>query len=86
MRKDAERGGGESDLTLLDKVIRYVRPANVTGYPAISFPAGYDDAGLPVGFMAMGRPWEESLLLRLAVASEDDVVRTAPRFHRRLLG
>jgi Asp-tRNA(Asn)/Glu-tRNA(Gln) amidotransferase A subunit family amidase len=77
---------GESDLTLLSKVMRFVGPANLTGLPAISFPAGYDKDGLPVGFMALGRPWEEALLLRLAAAAEDGVVRQKPTFWRSLLG
>lgn len=84
IRPGAERG--ESDLALLSKVMRYVVPANMTGLPAISFPAGYDDDGMPVGFHAMGRAWEESLLLRLAVAAEDGVERRRPRHWYSLLG
>lgn len=76
---------GESNLSLLSKVMRFVPAANMTGLPAISFPAGYDDDGLPVGFQAMGRAWEEALLLRLAIAAEDGVERRAPRWHKRLL-
>lgn len=76
---------GESNLSLLSKVMRFVPAANMTGLPAISFPAGYDDEGMPVGFQAMGRAWEEALLLRLAIAAEDGVERRAPRWHKRLL-
>ena len=76
---------GESNLALLSKVMRFVPAANLTGLPAISFPAGYDDDGLPVGFQAMGRAFEEPLLLRLAAAAEDGVLRRAPQWHRRLL-
>lgn len=75
---------GESDLGTLSKVMRFVVAANMTGLPAITFPAGYDDDGLPVGFQAVGRAWEESLLLRLAVASEDAFERRMPKHHWRL--
>ena len=77
---------GESDLMLLDRLCRFARPGNLTGLPAISFPAGYDQAGRPIGFQAMGRPWEEHVLLRLAQAAEAVVPRRAPRIHRRILG
>ncbi len=77
---------GESNLGLLSEVMRFVTPANMTGLPAISFPAGYDSDGMPIGFQAMGRAWEEHVLLRLAAAGEDFVERRAPQKHWRLLG
>jgi len=70
---------GESDLTALTALMRFAFLANLTGHPAISFPAGYDDAGLPVGLQAIGRPWDEALLLRLARATEPMVERRRPR-------
>jgi Asp-tRNA(Asn)/Glu-tRNA(Gln) amidotransferase A subunit family amidase len=76
---------GESDLELVDALMRFVRPGNLLGLPSISFPAGYDPAGLPIGFMVTGRPWEESLLLRMAYVAEGLVERQPPRFHRTLL-
>ncbi len=45
--------------------------ANVTGQPAISLPMAMDDAtGLPIGVQLIGRPWDESGLLRLAAEIE----------------
>lgn len=82
----AALAGGESDLTTLMEIMRFAPPANMTGLPAISFPAGYTQAGLPIGFQAIGRPWDEATLLRLALAAEQVVERRKPRLHFNLLG
>lgn len=76
---------GESNFTTLDRMVRFVFAGNLTGLPAIAFPAGYDEGGLPIGMQAIGRPWEEHLLLRLAGAAEAAVPRRPPRVHFRLL-
>ena len=70
---------GESDLTTLIEIMRFATPANLTGLPAISFPVGYDRQGLPIGMQAMGRPWQETALLRLALAAEDGLTRRRPQ-------
>jgi Asp-tRNA(Asn)/Glu-tRNA(Gln) amidotransferase A subunit family amidase len=70
---------GDSDLTTLTEIMRFAIPANFTGLPAISFPAGYTPAGLPVGMQAIARPWDEVTLLRLALAAEGVVERQAPK-------
>jgi aspartyl-tRNA(Asn)/glutamyl-tRNA(Gln) amidotransferase subunit A len=49
---------------------RLLTPVNVAGYPAISVPCGFDGAGLPVGLQIVGRPYEETLVLRVARAYE----------------
>jgi aspartyl-tRNA(Asn)/glutamyl-tRNA(Gln) amidotransferase subunit A len=49
-------------------------PANISGYPAISIPAGLTVNGLPVGLQAIARRHEDALLLDLALAME----RTRP--------
>ncbi len=76
---------GESDLTTLVEIMRFTTPANLTGLPAISFPAGYNDAGLPIGMQAMGRAWQEATLLRLALAAEQCVERKAPQLRYDIL-
>lgn len=77
---------GDSDLTTVIEIVRFVTPANLTGLPAISFPVGYNDAGLPIGMQAMGGAWQEHTLLRLALAAEQVVVRQKPRLWYRILG
>lgn len=76
---------GESNITLVDNLMRYAHSANLTGLPAISFPAGYDSQGLPIGFQAMGRHWDEQLLLKIAAVTERQVERRRPKLHYRLL-
>ncbi len=76
---------GESDLTTLTEIMRFVTLGNLTGLPAISFPAGYDADGLPVGMQVIGRAWQENELLRIARAAEQIVERRAPQVHYNLL-
>lgn len=70
--------GGESDLSTLVEIMRFATPANLTGLPAITFPVGYNQAGLPIGMQVMGRAWQEATLLRFALAAEQFVVRKQP--------
>ena len=70
--------GGYSDLSSTTELMRYMFPGNLAGLPAISFPAGYDAIGLPIGMQAMGRWWEENLLLRIAYNAEKLMERRKP--------
>jgi aspartyl-tRNA(Asn)/glutamyl-tRNA(Gln) amidotransferase subunit A len=45
-------------------------PFNVTGSPALSVPAGFNSAGLPLGIQLIGKPFSEALLYRVANAYE----------------
>ena len=74
-------GLGESDMGMLTELMRFVVCANFTGLPAISFPAGYANDGLPIGIQAIGRHWEEHLLLRLANVAEQKLERKKPATH-----
>jgi amidase len=61
-------GGGSSE------------PAAISGYPAITVPAGFVH-GLPVGISFFGRAWSEGTLIKLAYAFEQATKhRKAPGF------
>ncbi len=72
---------GESNLPVVDALMRFIRVANLTGFPALTVPAGFDGAGLPVGVHLMGRPWEEPLLLRLGRIIEREAPVRVPKEH-----
>lgn len=77
---------GDSNLPVVDALMRFIRIGNLTGYPAISVPCGLDAQGLPVGFHLLARPWEEHLLLRLARVVETSLSpMPTPKFHTNLL-
>lgn len=82
---EANLPNGDSNLVELDAIMRYAAVVNLLGLPAISFPGGYTEAGLPVGVQIIGRAWEEHKLLRLAHVAEGFVERRAPKWGRRLL-
>jgi len=46
-------------------------PANLLGLPAVVIPWTLSPEGLPIGIQLIGRPWEEELLLDLAIRLED---------------
>jgi Asp-tRNA(Asn)/Glu-tRNA(Gln) amidotransferase A subunit family amidase len=83
--RPAALSAGESDLPTVDALMRFIRLANITGFPGLSVPAGYDDGGLPIGIQFVGRPWEEDLLLRVGLTVEQVVVRRRPAHHVTLL-
>ncbi len=61
-------GGVEESLFMA--MIRCTAPFNVTGLPALSLPCGFTRAGLPVGLQLVGRPFDESTVLRAGHAYE----------------
>src|SRR5690606_1453937 len=66
------------DTVLMGRLMRFAQLFNLTGHPAISFPAGYTKEGLPVGIQFAGRWWAEADLLRMARAGEKLVERRRP--------
>jgi amidase len=65
-----------SKTTLADQPGRNGILASVTGFPAVTVPAGFSapteeaPAGVPVGIEFLGRPWTEPLLLEIAYSYE----------------
>jgi amidase len=57
-------------LDRLCDACRYTMPANETGLPGISVPAGFDANGLPIGVQLYGNFCREDLLLQLAAQIE----------------
>jgi len=48
----------------------WTMPFNMTGHPAMSVPAGFDEAGLPIGLQLVGSLGKDKALLSLALAFE----------------
>jgi aspartyl-tRNA(Asn)/glutamyl-tRNA(Gln) amidotransferase subunit A len=71
------RYGGVEESILM-AMIRCTAPFNATGLPALSLPCGFTRAGLPVGLQIVGRPFDESTVVRAAHAYEQ-----ATEWHRR---
>lgn len=58
---------------------RFTVMANIAGLPALSFPDGKDEQGLPIGLQLMGPRWSEPTLLQLAKGFEDtEIGRISP--------
>lgn len=72
---------GESNLSDLTEIMRFATSANFTGLPALTINAGYTEKGLPVGVQLMGRPWEESLLLRMGRVIDHATPKQKPKVH-----
>jgi Asp-tRNA(Asn)/Glu-tRNA(Gln) amidotransferase A subunit family amidase len=53
----------------------FTGPFNLLGWPAISVPAGLTAGGLPLGLQLVGKPWDETTVLRAARAVEVGVGR-----------
>ncbi|MEI9479792.1 MAG: amidase [Deltaproteobacteria bacterium] len=61
---------GNKTAGAIGLLTQYTRPFNLNGFPAITVPCGFSDAGLPIGLQLAGRPLEEETVLRTADAYE----------------
>jgi aspartyl-tRNA(Asn)/glutamyl-tRNA(Gln) amidotransferase subunit A len=50
---------------------RLTRPFNVLGWPALSLPCGFSNAGMPIGLQLVAPPQQEDSLLQAGAALED---------------
>jgi aspartyl-tRNA(Asn)/glutamyl-tRNA(Gln) amidotransferase subunit A len=48
--------------------LRLTMPFNLSGLPTVSFPCGFSSQNLPIGLQAVGKPFEEATVLRIANA------------------
>lgn len=51
-------------------MLHNTEPCDLTGLPALSLPCGFSSGQLPIGLQLIGRPFEESLILRAGYAFE----------------
>lgn len=74
------RTGWPRTLVANARYAPFAAPWNIAGWPAMSVPAGLDDAGRPLGVQLVGRPGTERTLLGLAAQIErlQPWQRTAP--------
>ena len=59
--------GGQS-VPVREALLRITRVFSTVGFPAISVPCGFTEAGLPIGLQIVGKPLGEVLLLQVAHA------------------
>ena len=65
------------DTEMLNALVRYTMPFDMTGSPTITLPCGFTDAGTPLAFQFVGRHLEEEMLVRAGHAYQ-----TATDWHR----
>jgi aspartyl-tRNA(Asn)/glutamyl-tRNA(Gln) amidotransferase subunit A len=49
-------------------LLKFTRPFNFSGHPSCAVPCGFTGDGLPLGMQIVGRPFDESTVLRVADA------------------
>jgi aspartyl-tRNA(Asn)/glutamyl-tRNA(Gln) amidotransferase subunit A len=59
----------DKQVDLIDNIIRFTGPANLTGIPGLSVPCGFK-GNLPIGLQIMGPAFSEALLLNTGYALE----------------
>jgi amidase len=59
-----------ADFAVQGQFTPFTAPYNMSGQPAVSVPLHWTDAGLPIGIQLVGRPGDETTLVRLAAQLE----------------
>lgn len=78
---ETDLGGSPEGHSTVAALTRLTRPLNYLGLPGLSVPAGFSHDGLPASFQLLGRPFAESMLLRVghAYQMETDWHRQIPQ-------
>jgi aspartyl-tRNA(Asn)/glutamyl-tRNA(Gln) amidotransferase subunit A len=63
---------GQERVETMWALSRLTRPANLTGFPAISVPCGFTPGELPIGLQFIGRPFAEATILQIAHTYEQE--------------
>ncbi|MBI4627202.1 MAG: amidase [Candidatus Rokubacteria bacterium] len=66
----ATAGGVAEVIARMSGFTRLTRVFNTVGLPALSLPCGFSSTGLPLGLQVIGRPFDETTVLRLGHAYE----------------
>jgi len=67
---EAKSGSTDDVVKRMGRFSRLTRPLNTLGLPALSVPCGFSADGRPIGIQLIGRPFDESVVLRLGHAYE----------------
>jgi len=67
---EAKSGSTDDVVTRMGRFSRLTRSLNTLGLPALSVPCGFSADGRPIGIQLIGRPFDESAVLRLGHAYE----------------
>ncbi len=65
---ETDLGAAPHAEAMMQRLTRFTRPVNYLGLPAVSLPAGFTKAGLPVGLQLMGKPFGEADILAIGAA------------------
>ena len=76
---------GESNLQLVDALMRFIRIEQLTGFPALSLPAGYSSEGLAGRIAAHGPPLRRARVVPARPRDRSRDPRRAPANHFRAL-
>ena len=69
---ETDVGGGANAEAVILGVTRFMRPVNYLGLPALTVPAGFSKAGLPIGLQLIGRPFRDETLIALGAAFQEE--------------
>ena len=68
---EAKSGTTDDVVRRMGKFSRLTRPFNALGVPVLSVPCGFSSGGLPISMQLIGRPFDETSVLRLGQAYEE---------------